>query len=268
MFRTLDPSPFNRIANHPDVLPWLGVEGAADLTPLVSNPDNICLLTDEADGGYILHRRDHGLYEAHSMAVPEARGKRMLQLMREGFAFMFTATDAVEIATFCPDGNLAADRWGQIAGFREQYRREGVFLHDGIRVGGSYRSLTYQDWVLKDRDNLHVGQGFHAMLAASGFEPEHADDPVHDHWVGATIKGCIAGQSVKAVALYNRWASVAGYLPARLLATAPPVVDIATCVLGLGPQGPRVLRGPIRVQAEGHATFSHSERTSCRSASA
>jgi hypothetical protein len=205
-----------------------------DLTKVVEDPSNICLLTPEGDGGYLVVRLDPGLYEAHSLALPKARGLPMLRLMREGFAYLFTATDATEVVTLVPDGNPAADQWAKLAGFRETFRREDVFPLMDRLVGASYRSLGYADWVLRHRPNRDAGEAFHELLhAASPDLATHPHDPVHDAFVGATIAGCKAGNTMKAVALFNRWAAQAGYQRATVISLYPPVIHTGDAVLGL-----------------------------------
>jgi hypothetical protein len=232
MIRALDPEPINAIANDPGVRPWLGGKDPLDLTAVVSNPENVTLLTDCVKGAYVLVKHHPGLYEAHSMALPEARGKPMLTLMREGLRFLFTATDCIEVWTHCPDGNAAASRWADIAGFRQAYRREGAIDLNGEMVGCSYRSYTYTAWVERDPLNKRLGEQFHIEMQTLRSH-SHPDDPVHDAWAGATIAGCMAGNVVKACALYSRWASIAGYLPATVLGEHPPTVDIADAVLSI-----------------------------------
>ncbi len=230
MIRSLDPAPFNRIFNDPEVRPWMG-HGYEfqDLGVVVTNPANYCFLTPNRDGGYIVARLDDGLYVAHTLALQSARGRPMLQLMRDGFAYMFTATDAVEIVTTCPDGNDAGARWADTAGFRETHRRETWFPLGNEIVGTSFRSLGYADWVPRHEPNRRLGALFHDQLQIA----THADDPIHDAWVGATVAGCQAGNIEKAVRLYNRFALQTGYHPAAILSTIPPLIDTGDAIVGL-----------------------------------
>lgn len=237
MRRSFDPAPFNRIFNDPSVRPWMGrgVE-PLDLTGTVRNPANICLLTNCGDGGYLLERAQPGLYIAHTLALPSARGKPMLKLMEEGFAYLFLETDAVEVTTFVPDGNLAADRWAKIAGFRETFRREAFFPYgaDEEMVGGSFRSLKYEDWVLRHKPNLRAGERFHDLIqAASPNLGTHPDDQVHDAFVGAAVLGVQAGNTQKAIALFNRWAAQAMYQLATVVSEHPVIIETGDAVLGM-----------------------------------
>jgi len=235
VIRSLNPAPFNAIFNDPEVRPWMGYgTDAGDLSPLVQNPDNYCFLTPNSDGGYVVAKLHDGLYVAHTLALPSARGRPMLTLMREGFEYMFTATDAEEIVTTCPDGNPAGARWAEIAGFKETSRREAFFPLMGELVGASYRSLLYRDWVLNHEPNRKRGAAFHDQIhAASPHLATHAEDPVHDAWVGATIKGCEAGNITKSIGLFNRWAAQHGYMQSAILSTTPPLIDTGDAIIGL-----------------------------------
>ena len=233
--RSLDPAPFNRIFNDPCVRPWMGYgDDPKDLGPVVKNPENFCFLTPQEDGGYIVAKIIDQTYVAHTLALPSARGKPMLKLMNDGFAYMFAATCCEEIVTTCPDGNQAGSRWADVAGFVETHRREGHFPMVDSIVGASYRSLLYRDWVLRHEPNRRLGRAFHADLhAASPKLATHADDPVHDAWVGATILGCKAGNVKKAIRLFNRWALQTGYFPSVIVSEIPPVVDTGDALIGL-----------------------------------
>lgn len=242
--RTLEATEFNAIANHPEVRPWLGFEDvtrAIDLTEQVANPNNFAFLTPQKDGGYILLKLQPGLYAAHSLAMPAARGRPMLRLMREGFLTMFTATDAVEIVTQIPDGNDGAAGWSRLAGFRQTFRREGFFPLMGERVGCQFASLTYADWAIAEKSNLILGEQFHHLLKSYGLA-DHIEDKAHDAFVGATIASIQRQNVVKAVALYNRFAALSGYHQAQVLSITPPVVDTGDAILGTLNGGVEVLQ--------------------------
>ncbi len=233
--RSLNPDPFNRIFNDPCVRPWMGYGlEPKDLSPVVGNPANVCFLTPNQDGGYIVAHLTEQTYVAHTLALPSARGKPMLKLMKDGFAYMFAATCCEEIVTTCPDENPAGARWAEIAGFVETHRREGHFPMADSLVGASYRSLLYRDWVLRHEPNRAAGQAFHEQLHAAGHElATHPEDPVHDAWVGATILGCRAGNVRKAIRLFNRWALQTGYFPSAIVSEIPPIVDTGDALIGL-----------------------------------
>lgn len=244
MIRTLDATAFNRIANTPTVRPWLGGTDRLDLTAAISNPENFAFLTDDGLGGYIYHRIDAGLFMVHTLSDPAGRGRAMLEARSESLREVFTKSDAVEVVTIVPAGNKGADLWANHAGFREVFGRQRSFDLMGEMVDASYRSLSYGDWVKRDRGNLHDGRAFHSMIHAVTTEDHHPDDPVHDAWVGATMECCAQGAAEKGIALYNRYAVHAGYRPIRVLTAKPLVVDIGTAVLQSDQDGLRVLYVP------------------------
>jgi len=237
LIRTLDPAPFITIANHPEVRPWLGFEDVEmDIGPAiaarVAHPDNFALLTKEHDGGYLYLKLQAGLYAVHTLAAPSARGRPMLRLMREGLAFMFSATDCVEIITQIPDGNENAKAWSQLAGFRDTFRRESFFPLMGETVGCQFRSLGYQDWALSHAPNATLGNAFHEVLHSHGLA-SHAEDKAHDSMVGATILAAQGNNVIKGAGLYSRWAVAAGYASINVLSVTPTVIDTGDAVVTL-----------------------------------
>ncbi len=160
----------------------------------------------------------------------------MLELLQDGFAYLFLEADAVEVTTFVPDGNRAADRWAEVAGFRETFRREAFFPYgpDTEFVGGSFRALAYGDWVLRHKPNYAAGADFHELIhEVSDGLGTHPEDPVHDAFVGATILGIKAGNVQKAVHLFNRWAGQAMYQPASVVSEHPVIIETGDAILGM-----------------------------------
>lgn len=260
MKRSFDPTPFNTIGNDPDVRPWLAGQAPIDATALVTDLANFCFLTEDRAGAYIYHRKQPGLYEVHSLAVPCGRGRSMLKARTESLRFMFTATDALEIVTVVPDGNRTAGVWAAHAGFREVFRREdAVWIVDGLR-GASYRTLTYAEWVMHDLFNREVGRQVHEELHRH-VPDDHGDDPAHDAFVGATFLGIHEGNGGKATATYNRWAAHAGYLPITTLSLNPPLLDIGSAVVQITSRGLEVLH----VRAARSATSENQEEREARS---
>jgi len=211
--RTLAPYPINLIANDPCVRPWLGFgSDVLDVSALIENPNNFALLTDNNDGAYVLVKLDQGLYCVHTLALQSARGKPMLRLMKEMFAFMFQATDCLEICTYVPDGNDNASRWADLAGFRETFRKADAVALTSGPVGASYRLLTYADWMM-------------GKLRQVDLAPIATNDQTLNRWLDGTIKGCLDGNALKAVQQFNRWAVQGDYERMNLLSLNPPLSD-------------------------------------------
>lgn len=232
MLRTLNSKAYNKIANDSQVRPFLGGKGELDLTNIVSNTSNFCFMTNCQKGAHLLLNKGNGFYETHTLSLPEARGRAMYKLMQDARAFMFLNTDCVELSTFVPDGQKATFLWAIKSGFRELFKHNDCFNFNGNQVGGSFFSQTYEDWVLKDKKNLVVGQVFHEGLHKLDLA-SHKEDAVHEAWAGATVRGCFAGTALKVVSYYNKWACRTGYLPARIVSLVPLVIDIGEAVLQL-----------------------------------
>lgn len=234
--RTLSADLLNAVVNHPQVRPWLGSPDVPfiDVSPLVCDPANVALVTDH--GGFIFHAQGDGVYEVHTQFVPEGRGRDAAQAMWEARRYMFVETDCVELVTKVPDGNRGADSLSRLAGFEERFRREGVWQAPEGTVGVSYRSLGIQAWSRLDDVAADEGAAFHEELegvkAANGSaRPVHPDDPAHDAAAGAASLMIKAGNAMKGVAFYNRWARLAGYQTIELLSLYPVVVDLRDAVV-------------------------------------
>lgn len=240
MRRTLKADAFNVIANDPRVRPWLGGTEPLDLSGILADVFSFGFLTDCLQGGYVYRKLADGLYEVHTLSLPEARGEPMRTAATESLARMFTETDALEVVTLVPRPNRLAAIWATRAGFREVFCRKAGFDLNGETVDASYRSLSFNDWVMRDSVNADVGAAFHEMIHRH-VPDDHGDDPVHDRWVGATLRCAHSGNIGKAVTMYNRWAAQVGYLPVMLRSLNPIVLDIGTAVLSLRSDGIEVL---------------------------
>ena len=236
--RTFDPAFLNSVINHPDVRPWVHGEGDLDVTETVRNPDNYALVTD--GGGFILMCHEPGIYEVHSQFLPEGR-RYTRRAMRTGFDYMFTRTDCERVITQVPDNNPAAAALAMKAGFRLMFRRE-----DTPRGPTAFMGLTVEEWAQGNADLEGDGEEFHRLLeqakAQAGSElPSHPHDSAHERAVGAAMRMIKAGNAMKGVRLYNRWARFAGYASIIAISLQPVVIDVVDAVVGLGPDGMEIL---------------------------
>lgn len=228
--RTMSADFLNTVANHPEVRPFLGGGWEPlDLTAKVQDPGNIALVTEH--GGWLLQGMMPGVYELHTLFLPQGRGRPYFAAAKEALRYVFTSTDALEILTKCPDENAGARMAASLMGFRERFRREGIWE---TGCGVSFQALTLDDWVARDPVIKQAGHDFHetleaAKLAAGSELPTHPDDEAHDRMVGACFLMAQAGFVQKAVGIYGRWALFAGYQP--ILALAPNVIDVRDCVV-------------------------------------
>lgn len=88
MIRSHDADYINHLANHPDIRPYIGGDGASelDLSQVLANPDNV-FLTGEA-GGFIATWTAPETYEIHTLILPEGRGAQAYMLGRAGIKWM------------------------------------------------------------------------------------------------------------------------------------------------------------------------------------
>lgn len=218
--RTLDPAFLNGVANHPEVRPWLQGEGPLDLSGVISDPSNIALQAEH--GGWVLQALSPGVYEVHSMFLPEGRGAGVARALVAALDYVFSATDCIRLVTRLPAGNVRAAALGRMAGFRPWF--------------GDRARIEIEDWAQSSKACLEAGEWFHERLeaakTASGSALEtHDDDSAHDHAVGAAVLMCRAGNGPKGVWHYNAWAAASGYAPVTLVSVNPLVIDVVDAVL-------------------------------------
>lgn len=232
--RTLDPTLFNEVCNHPEVRPWLGGQGAMDVSSIVTNPQNYALWAGA--GGFILHAGPAASFEVHSQFTPEGRS-HSFEAMRAGMDYMFTRTNCLQITTFLPDNNSAAGGLAIKGGFRKWFRRENHICGPGWQA-----RIDIDDWISRTEELEADGERFHdtitaAVKMARPELQEHPEDHIHDRYVGAAVRMCERGQCRKAEALYNRWAVNAGYTQTRIISEAPPTFDVSepglTCLVAI-----------------------------------
>lgn len=237
MKRTMDAAFLNSVANHADVRPLLGGAGEINLSGILSSPENFGFQFDH--GGFVVTKLEHGVYECHSMFLPEGRGQGVTEAMQESLRFMFTSTDCLEIVTKCPDGNKAAFGAARAMGFIKSFRLEkGWPLPDGELGGMDCMRLTLAKWTEKDDTVEVAGNWFHERLEELTAEigktiPKHYDEPAHNRAVGASVLMLQAGNTVKAAASYNLWARFAGFPPIKILSLNPVVIDMDQVVVGI-----------------------------------
>jgi len=229
-------APFlNFVANHPEVRPWIGGEGPLDLGPVLSDAGNVALTFDA--GGWVFVRHEAGVYELHTLILPEGRGRRAREAWREAERYIFARTDAREIVTRVPANNRGADLAARMCGFRERFRRQRAFrTPEGVLVDVSYRALTIDDWAGRDLEALKAGEVFHAQIevakaVADSALPDHPEDAAHDQAAGAACLMIAAGNARKGAWFYNRWARLAGYPGVRIVTENPLAIDVGAGVM-------------------------------------
>lgn len=226
----------NEVVNEPSVYKWVhgSYKGALDLSSVVLNPYNYLLMGEY--GGVLFTMHQPGLYEAHTQVLPAGRGQWTLDMVNAALNYMFTQTDAIEITTKVPKGNLGARALVRAIHGVFEFRRENGWVVDDVPVYADIFALRIQDWMRTAPDLTEKGVWFHNRLEAEyakvgQVEPQHPDDIIHDRYVGAAVEMIQGGQTAKALVFYNRWAAMAGYAPIKVVTEAPLVLDISNALL-------------------------------------
>lgn len=234
--RIFDAEKINRIVNHPSVYPWVrGVcEGPIDLGPLLKDNRHVCLMGPL--GGCLFTQQSQAIFEVHTQFLPEGRGEKAIATVREALHWMFTRSDALEIWTRCPKGNLAARALARAIGGREEMTVARGWVQDGQIIPATIFSLTLQEWMKTAPGLVETGKWYHAKLdeeyrLAGHAEVPHADDENHDRYVGCAVEMIRGGQPFKGEIFYNRFATMAGYAPIRIISTDPVSINIRDATL-------------------------------------
>lgn len=230
--RTMDVAFLNSVANNPDVRPMLGGSGPLDFTQLLNDANNVGF--EGEFGGFIVVKLEGGVYECHSLFLPEGRGAFVLEAMKEGLRYLFVKTDCIEVVTKAPVDNRAAFGAARGMGFMTSYRLDrGWMGADGEMGPVDCMALSFKKWVEKDEQVKAKGEWFHNRLEelTEGKIPAHYDEPAHNRAVGASVLMYEAGNPVKATTSYNHWAKTAGFPLVRALSLNPVILDMDQVVI-------------------------------------
>lgn len=235
--RVYNADKLNKVVNHPSVARW--VKGSydgeyLDLTPLAQDRNNVVLMGEH--GGVVFVQHQLGLYEAHTQVLPEGRGQWTLDMVNAALNYMFSRSEAVEIVTRVPKGNLGARGLVRAIHGVFEFRRADGWVVDGQQVYADIYALRIQDWMRTAPGLTERGSWFHNRLEQEYARlgrtlPQHTEDTVHDRYVGAAVEMILGNQPQKAIVFYNRWAKIAGYEEIKLVTDRPLVLDIRDALI-------------------------------------
>lgn len=239
----MDARHANAIANHPEVRPTLGGDGPLDLSASFADPYNLAF--ESPHGAMLCRAIGSGVYDVHSLFLPEGRGKEAADTMRDVAQYMFTKTDCMEGRTIVPLEHRAAAVAARRAGFVLLFPTR-IAWTDGARIDAEVFGLSIHRWAMGCDAAVELGARFHDQLtaakqAAGSALEVHEDDPVHDRMVGATALMLLAGNAEKAVTFYNVWAGSCGYQPIGIVRSRPLVVDVRDALVEVTGDGMEVL---------------------------
>lgn len=238
--RDFNATRLNRVVNDPSVFAEISTPEQEELRldALVGNLNNIALMCDE--GGILAIWREPGVYEIHTQFTDKYRGVSCIKTVREMFSWLFLNTGAMELQSQVPDCNEGAKAITRAIGARLEFERADAWrTRDGKTHSVGYYTLRWSDWLYQPYAMGPLGalgEDFHRALdskkAAFLSPPDgHGVDPAHDVNVGATLSLIYNEQYEKALVLYNRWSTFAGYMPIRAISVVPLIIDIADAIL-------------------------------------
>jgi hypothetical protein len=220
----------NAVLNHPAVAPDVG-DAPLDVSKCVGDP-NYRILSGEY-GIFFVAKLFEGCWEVHTAILPEGRGEWTMKFAQEGAEHMFTATDCAELLTRVPSGHVAAWTLTHRMGFRYQFMTPPECLFRGKLVPVEVSSLSIQDWAAAALGMEERGARFHEWLNSKIEGEPHAPDRDHNRVVGVTLAMIRAGQPVKGVVWYNRWAFSARHALISLVSLDPVQVRFDAGILTL-----------------------------------
>lgn len=227
--RTMEAPGFNAIANHPAVRPWLGGDEPMDLTGTLAHPDNVAGLAP--GGGFICVALGDGRYDVHSLFLPDREPQEAITTMRAALDYFFASTDGVTLVTKVPKGNRAALGLAKLAGFTLAWTGTVQWTATETRELDCYE-LGLDKWAARSQAALAAGTWLHDAMDetktanGSALADHSAEDAIHLQMAGAALLMVLAGNALKGVQLYNRWATVSAYPFIRLVRAHPAIIDL------------------------------------------
>ena len=233
--RHFDAEALNRTVNDPSVYPWVrgGTTGRLDLGVVAANPANVLLVGEH--GSMLYTPMAPGLWELHTQVVRAGRGAWALGLATACLEWMFTRTDAMEILTRVPKGNIAALAGARVLGMQHAWTAERGWVLRDIPVPAGIWTLTLQSWLagpLAGGLDADARRFVDVVAAADDPPPEDAIRPLG--FLLATIRGRQVG---KGCVMLNRWAAIAGFAPAFVANAEPLVVSVGGVPLRFSDEG-------------------------------
>lgn len=149
--KTQDAAFLNRVANHPEVRPWLGAdamgdnESLIDFSPLLACGAAYALVEDECGGFLVVRLSDDEDWECHTMFLPEKRGAIAVRACIEALDIVFGETPCLRLHTQLPEGNAPARLLARMMGFvvtpprDSAWRRSGGLGDDAILTKAAWR---------------------------------------------------------------------------------------------------------------------------------
>ena len=236
--RAMDAKFVNRVINDPSVYEWIRgpLTGEIDVSPLVADISNVLLIGEY--GCMLFISQQQGLYDIHTQMLPEGRGKWCLKFTREALRWMFTRTPAVELTSRVPHGNLGALALVRANKMTPEFVLEKGWVYQDKPIPATSYSIRIQDWI-RNFGPAEAGKWFIERLTAeyarNGITISNPIPAAYHAQVGAAVEMIFGGQKEKGVIFYNRWASMAGATPIKIITLNPLVIECQGAIIKFRP---------------------------------
>lgn len=231
--RHRDARRLNQIVNDPAVYPMVNGahEGPIDLSGIVERDDVLLLVGEQ--GALVFTALSLGLWDCHSQCLPEGRGSWMLEFTQLALQWLFTRTDALELLTRCPEGNVAASALARRVGMRPDFPLPRGWVRDGKEIPATAYSMTVQDWIRTAPELEERGAWVRARLAheMKRDRSRELDDPGYERHLGAAFEMIFGGQAEKGCVFFDRFAFLAGHDLLRVVEHDPLTIDVGGALL-------------------------------------
>ena len=234
--RQFDAAWLNQLANDPDIFPWVhgAVVGPMDCAPIAADPRNLILAGEH--GAIVMKPVAPGIYDVHTTVLKTGRGKWAVAFSQACAHWAFTKSDAVELGTRVPRGNIAALALTKLAGASLEGEVADAWIMDHQPIPAKIFSLGIIAWVRQAPGLYERGQWFmHRMMAEVARHGREASyqspGQIYERQIGAACEAVFGGQPIKGLTIFNRWAAICGTPLITVLAMRPLTVDTGGSIL-------------------------------------
>lgn len=135
-----DTAKINALINHPSIREHtlLGYSGNVDLSPQIQSGE--ALFFGDEGGGFLMHNKGQGVWEAHTQFLPETDKRGIMTLIGEVKRHMFCKTDCILMTTFVEYSNKPA----LFLALRARFRKNQEIEMFGKK--GDLLTFTVKDW--------------------------------------------------------------------------------------------------------------------------
>ena len=144
--RQVSAARVNEIVNDPSIYPWVcgPLTDPLDLSDPIETGKYIALIGEH--GGFLFWNVAPGIFDAHSVVLPDGRGAWAIKAALKSLRWMFREEGAVEVMMAAPKGNLAVLSLIRVLKAKFLGTVEGGWWHGGKPVDADIYSLTKTDF--------------------------------------------------------------------------------------------------------------------------